>query len=216
MQKIPFYKRFISYIYPVKIRSGSSAVNPVLELFFYRNRYQLATLDALYSDGDKYRPLTIAFKRIKDKLPKVKNVLVLGTGLGSVVHILNSMGYQPKFTLVEIDKQVLQWALEFLPENVHHMLPVHEDASHFIQENKEQYDLLITDIFIGREVPDFVISTSFIEKCHQSILPGGTFIMNYIVNDGKQWEKVQQRITAIFPKNKIISLDMNRIVIATV
>ncbi|MEI8278967.1 MAG: fused MFS/spermidine synthase [Bacteroidota bacterium] len=216
MQKIPFHKRLISYIYPVKIRESSSSVNPVLELFFYRNRYQLATLDALYSDGDKYRPLTIAFKAIKEQLPKVRNVLVLGTGLGSAVHILDGMGCQPNYTLVEIDKQVLQWALEFLPTNVRHVLPVHEDAVHFVQENEKKYDLLIVDVFVGREVPDFVISNSFIEKCHQSVIPGGHFIVNYIVNDNRQWEKVQQKITNIFPKNKIISLDMNRIIIATV
>src|ERR1044071_5243470 len=104
-------------LFPIRIRKSSSALNPVLELYYYQGRYMLATKDAIYSDGEKYRPLVKAFELplLKSALGRVRNVLVLGTGLASAVHILNAKGFRPQFTLVEIDNLVLAWAREFLP-----------------------------------------------------------------------------------------------------
>lgn len=110
--QLTFFQIIGSLFYPVLIRRASSAVNPVLELYRYRGRWQLATADALYSDGGQYRPLLAAFRTLKPQLPAVKNMLVLGTGLGSAVQILHEMGHHPACTLVELDEKVLQWALE--------------------------------------------------------------------------------------------------------
>ena len=211
-----FLSSFLSFFYPVRVRKGKSAENPVLELFLYRNRWQLATADALYSDGDKYRPLVIAFKELKDVLPAVKTVLVLGAGLGSAVTILHKKGYHPAFTLVDNDKLVLQWALEMLGElTEYNITPVCDNAQTFIQKNEQQYDLLIIDVFSGRVVPDFVTKTAFLENCKRSIKLGGNVIFNYIVNHPKQWDDALNNFNTVFPSAKVINNDNNRIIIAT-
>ena len=82
-----FWQGLQSLLYPVRIRKSSSTVNPVLELFYFQGRYMLGTPDAVYSDGDRYRPLVAAFTApgLKPHLGNVRNVLVLGTGLASAV-----------------------------------------------------------------------------------------------------------------------------------
>ncbi|HXS36128.1 MAG TPA: hypothetical protein VN721_05470 [Flavipsychrobacter sp.] len=207
----------MSYLYPVRFRRGNSEFNPVLELYLYRNQWQLATIDALYSDGDRYTPLTAAFKEINNTLYSVKDILVLGTGIGSAVQILNKRGYKPNFVLVDSDELVLQWAMELLgAANPKNLTPICANAMEYMDDDTNVYDLVIVDIFQGRIVPAFVTSIDFLEKCKKRIKPGGKLVFNYIISKPEAWDKVMLLISEIFPDNKLIKFGINRVFVATV
>jgi spermidine synthase len=209
-------KQLRSYLHPVCIRRATSAVNPVLELYYYRGRWQLATADALYSDGEEYRPLLSAFKALSKELPHVNNVLVLGTGLGSAVHILHKQGYHPSFTLVELDSIVLQWALEFLPaDSASRVKPVCADAGQFIEKDTHQYDLIIVDVFSGRHVPAFILSNEFLKYCRERLSATGTLVLNYMVNEPADETKAKAALEAAFGNVKELSFHINRVYLAT-
>jgi spermidine synthase len=214
LKKVPLSKRLLSYLYPVCIGQRSSEVNPVLDLFLYRNQWQLATSDALYSDGNRYRPLAIAFKVIKEHLPDIKNVLLLGTGLGSAVRMMHKIGHKVDTTLVDIDEEVMKWALELMPEEIAvNTRPVCEDAQVFLRTNEDMYDLIIVDVFLGRVVPEFVGTDDFLKKCRRRLNPGGHFILNYIVNNEDEWRAMQDVVNANFNHPKIVENGINRIII---
>lgn len=207
----------MSYFHPILLRRERGRVNPLLELYLYRNQVQLATFDALYSDGDRYRPVIAAVKEMKDKLPSVKKVLVLGTGLGSTVRIINKAGVYPHFTLVDNDETVLQWAIEFLPSNQsENVTPVCADAKEFVTTCQEHYDLVVVDIFSGRVVPGFVTGEVFLSQCRALVARGGTLMLNYIINNKENWEQASAHIAHLFPMAKVIDLGINRVVVATV
>ncbi|MGN6567304.1 MAG: spermidine synthase [Flavipsychrobacter sp.] len=187
-----------------------------MELYRYKGRWQLATIDALYSDGDKYSPLVRAYKEVKTKLSGIKDALVLGTGLGSAVQIFHSMGFSAKFTLVEYDAEILKWAMELMPPILlHDINPVCADAKNYITTDSNQYDMLVVDIFEGRIVPVFVTKLAFLQECRKRLRTGGIFIMNYIAIKEDEWEAVRLTINKAFPENKVIRQGLNRIVIAT-
>jgi predicted membrane-bound spermidine synthase len=216
LYQVPLYKRILSYIIPVRIREGSSEENPSLELFLFRGGYQLATPDAVYSDGKRYRPLVAAFKEIEDELPRVKRVLLLGTGLGSAVQILESKGYYPDFVLVEKDSTILHWAEELLnsKETKQVIRTVCIDAAIFMQVNQEQFDLIVVDVFNGRVVPEFVTQEIFLKNCRRSMSPGGSFILNYIISDEQEWNHVLSRFRSVFSSYDMVAFGINRIIIA--
>lgn len=217
MLNVPTYKKILSYLWPVRLRKSSGTENSVLELFLYRNQYQLATIDALYSDGKRYRPVRSACSHIHTELPQIKDVLVLGTGIASAVRIIESFDAHPQYTLIEYDKTVLQWALELLPEGLHsRVTPIHANAQDYMQENDKQYSLVITDIFESRLVPRFVMETEFFELCRRSIRPGGYWVLNYILQPDDNWEKIHRHIGGVFPDNDVIVDGVNRIVVAKV
>jgi len=215
--QLSLLKRILSYIYPVVIRKGSGTVNPVLELLLFRDEWQLATRDALYSDGTRYRPLLLAFEKIKKELPAVKKVLLLGSGLGSAVKILDKMGHHPEFTLLDIDTTILEWAKELMPEHLNKNIKyICDDAEHFIKSTNLNYDLIIVDIFKGRVVPDFVNDTSFLLDCKDHLNIHGILSLNYMINKPAEWNMFKDKITEIFPKNKIYPVGINRIINATI
>lgn len=200
---------------PVRVRTGTSDFHPVLELYRYRGRWQLATEDALYSDGAVYSPLRKAFGGLGERLAQVKTVLVLGAGLGSAVYVLESKGLRPRVTLVDLDEQVLHWAIETLEEAGHadHVEVICEDAVQLVQQDTAVYDLLIIDLFRGRVVPDFATSASFLRQCEKHLAPSGTLVLNYIVNDREEWKAVKQVLDTVFPGHRVLRNGINRIVL---
>lgn len=210
------FQQFISYLYPIRVRSSSSPVNPVLELFRYQGRWQLGSVDVLYSDGHRYRPLLAAFRAIRDRLPILNRVLVLGTGLGSAVAILHRQGFHPHFTLVELDQVVLDWAQEMMHKTpMPHIRPVCADAQAFVATDQGTYDLIITDVFKGRVVPDFVTGAAFLRQCRQLLAPGGCLVLNYMVNSASDETKAQRALEGVFRQVQELSFGINRVYIAT-
>lgn len=206
----------MSYLVPVRLRRKKGSENPLLELYYYRGRFQLATADALYSDGDQYRPMRIAYHYLGDELGKVNSVLVLGTGLASAVQILEKKGYNPEFTLVEYDMTVLSWAMALLPTKADKVTPVHADAKDYMATNQQRFDLLILDVFNGRVVPPFVTSEEFLQQCRNSINEGGFFVFNYIIQNDEEWKRVDTLVSRVFPHSFCIDSDINRIIISKV
>ncbi len=212
--KLTFLQKLRSYFYPLTVRRDSSAINPVLDLLYYRGRWQLATADALYSDGIYYRPLVAAFKSLKHFLPQINNVLVLGTGLGSAVHILHKKNYYPDFTLVELDEKVLNLALSLMPQKASGKInPICADAQFFLAEDTGSYDLIIVDVFNGRTVPEFVLSAAFIRNCKSHLAQNAFLVLNYMVNDPGDEHKAKAALEAAFGKVKELAFGLNRVYI---
>lgn len=184
MVHLSLRQKLLALFWPVRLRSHASLANPVLELYYYRGRYQLATLDALYSDGARYRPLVAAFRALRNDFSGIRNVLVLGTGLGSAAHVADKMGFRPAFTFVDIDADVLAWAEELMPRKLRPGARfICADAADFLRADAATYDLVVVDVFIGREVPAFVISPPFLEACKAHLNAGGRLVLNYMSND---------------------------------
>lgn len=212
--RLPFLQRLQSLFYPVRLRKGSSTVNPVLELYYYRGRYQLATADALYSDGQHYRPLLAAFRTIGRDFTTIKNVLVLGTGLGSAVLVAHRLGYHPSFTLVDLDSTILDWARELMPKTlVRNITTVCDNAEAFIKADNNRYDLVIVDVFIGREIPAFVTGSEFLTASKARLSANGMLVLNYMALYPDAAQKVKAALQAAFGSVKEISFGLNRVYI---
>jgi spermidine synthase len=147
-------------------------------------------------------------------MPLVKNVLVLGAGLGSMVYVLHKRGYHPHFTLVENDKVILRWAMELLDSGyADQVTPICSDAMAYMEKNSAQYDLIFIDIFSGRVVPDFVFTPLFLRLCHSALAPGGHVAFNYIINDDGQWARVRDTFSSVFKDVHIVDLGINRVMV---
>jgi spermidine synthase len=211
------FRHILSYLFPIKIRKGSSTVNSVLELFLYRGEYQLATEDAIYSDGTRYRPLLSAFTQIRQERHQISQVLILGAGLGSGAAILYKLGFTPRIVMVDIDPTVIQWAEELMHDDIKNNVSfVCDDASLFIEKDVHTYDLLVVDIFKGRKVPDFVLREEFLHLCRNRLHKGGSVVFNYMIETNDQWQYLKKRVETAFSSVTITTIGINRVIVARV
>lgn len=145
-------------------------------------------------------------------LPHIKNILVLGGGMGSMVQVVCERGIQPRFTVVETDKTILHWLLEFTPPQLLACIdPICSDATAFMVANTKKFDLVFIDVFIGRRVPDFVMSQPFLEHCRQAMAQGGHLALNYIVNNAGEWSDATTTFASVFPSYTVLDRGENRI-----
>lgn len=208
--------RLISYLWPLRIRHRYMQAGDYLELSLYRNQWQLATEDAIYSDGRRYAPFRLAFKKLPASFfQNLHTCLVLGTGLGSVAQILHHhYNSHIRYTLVELDGDILQWAENILSQKgIRELQAVNGDACMFMKNNTHSYDLICIDVFKGRSVPECILQPDFFEACQKALNPGGYCIMNFIVHETKEWENLQNMLARFFPFIEIITKGNNRILL---
>lgn len=156
----------------------------------------------------------MAIKQLKDTLPAINTVLILGAGLGSMVRVMRKWKADPHCTLVEKDKVVLEWAMDLLqPDGPDKLVPVCDDAAHFIRSATGKYDLVFLDVFNGRFVPQFVCTEEFMLLCRNRLAPGGHIAFNYIVNDEDEWRRVLHTFQNVFPRHEVVTRSVNRILI---
>lgn len=182
----------------------------------YKNQWQLATESALYSDGNRYAPFRLAFKQLgKPKLSSLNEVLILGCGLGSSVQILNQKyNCKAKFSLVELDSQILDWVTTLLDQmdikNVHEF---NEDANSFLMNTPLQYNLICIDVFINRSVPAQFLTISFFELIKSNLTKDGIWIMNYIESSSSELDELKRNIGKVFTDFNFIQKRVNFIFI---
>jgi spermidine synthase len=215
MLSIPLAQKLLSYLQPVVLERSPSDVSGYLELRLYHNRFQLLTAGAIYSDGQRYFPAVAVARHLGAFLPTVKQVLVLGAGLGSIVQVMRVGGCRPHYTLVEKDEAVLRWTRKVLDEDAQEVFagqPV--DAEAFMAQNRRKYDLIFVDLFAGRYVPDFVTKGAFLRTCRDALSSGGHLALNYVEVDQARWNQLRQLFAEIFPGFHLISRNDNRILIS--
>ena len=147
-------------------------------------------------------------------MKRVKSVLALGAGLGSVVSVICRSGLSPRFTLVELDEVVLDLAMQIhgtVGERT--IIPVCKDAGLFMEGNTGKFDLVFVDVFIGKLVPDFVRSKDFLEHCHRALSDIGLVCVNYIVEDLGEWEQFQVEFRKVFLDVNVLVFETNRLLV---
>lgn len=211
MPQIPLYKKWLSWFYPVTIVKKSSGINPLIYLKRYHGQLILTGKEAIYSHGIMYTPFRLMYKHISQDIPRIKTMLVLGTGLGSALAILQQKYHHfPEADLVDIDEEILKLSMEYMHLNSHHNVEWHaDDALHFIQHNHKKYDLIALDLFREMETPKPFRERSFYEICYQQLNPEGIICLNTIPLHSEDEQLTHAILSDLFSKVQPISYGRN-------
>ncbi len=175
----PFWKRLLSYLFEFHIESTSSEYNPHLYVSLKNGRYQLSTANAIYSYGDLYDNFSEAFLQLNLEKRKVKNVLILGFGLGSIPVILEKMKQTYHYTAVEIDEEVVYLASKYVVPHLQSNLEIIcADAFAFMHQNNKQYDMIAVDLFLDDIIPDKFQQQDFLTQLKEALSPNGLLLYN--------------------------------------
>lgn len=204
MNRPPWWKRLLSYLYDLRIASSDSAYSGRLDLMYSRGRYALATPRALYSYEDLYTTFRKTFEALPlERLP-LRRVLVLGMGLGSIPLLLErTFGKVCEYTLVEIDPAVIDLAQRygcFQAGLQSPMRVVQADAALWVgdmQQEPESYDLICVDIFIDDAVPTPIESLDFLQALKKRLHSQGLLLYNRL----NYTEKIMHKTIAFYEKN---------------
>ena len=197
-------KQLFSYILPIT-KTIKSKHSGTLEITWHNGKKQLNSKNANYSYGSLQKILKIGVDQIE--LLKVKSVLVLGMGGGSVIETLRTdFNYIHQITAVEIDPDIIEIAHTEFGISEDENLQIHcNDAYQFVKQSTKQFDLIILDLFIDLSVPDQFLSESFWNEVLRLKSSKGDIIFNAAVKDGKH-KTIQQLVSYL--KTKVYKVDL--------
>lgn len=178
--RIPAWKRWLSWLAELHLESAPSALNPHLYVSLRRGRLQLCSANAVYSWEDLYDNFDKAFQRLPlDTLP-IREVLLLGVGLGSIPQLLEGKYCrQYRYTGVEADENVLYLASRYTLPQLQSPLELHcTDALAFMQVCQDAFDLICMDVFVDDQVPDPFLLPDFLELLRARLNAGGILLYN--------------------------------------
>lgn len=180
MAKLSKINKLRSFVSPVMVEEVSSSYNPILQVMLRNGRYQLLTENAVYSYADLYDNFSKIFDKIRIKGLQIKEVLILGFGLGSIPYMLEKI-YEQKYyyTAVEIDPEVLRLAEKYVMHELQSPIDfVCTDAAIFVEVCEEKFDLICMDVFSDDTTPEEFYDIDFLENLNNLLAPNGILIFN--------------------------------------
>ncbi len=174
----------------------------VLLVQLYFNQFMLVTPRAIYSFGTRYAPFRKPFIRIKDELQRVNHFLLLGTGLGSALKILQDTYHVfPAATLIDNDLDVLRFSTKYMHLNkAQNVEWICKDAIEYLTVSSKKYDLIGVDIFRDLVQPEFTTTGAFFTLCARALNPKGICLFNMILHDDNEIVDVERKLKRHFSK----------------
>lgn len=179
--------RWLSYLVPQTVAIVSSPYNALIRINLESGQYKLLVNGARES-GQYIRELwKHAFSTLGMPISRpMKKILVLGVAGGTVIHMLHDMYPEANITGVDIDQVMIDVGKKYFGlGDIKNLHCVRDDAKVFIRSYKgKPFDLIVIDIFIGPDVPDFVTSLSFESTVKKILSKQGRTIINYLQQPG--------------------------------
>lgn len=116
---------------------------------------------------------------------KINSLLILGLGGGTIVEIVRK--YWPKADIVgvDIDPEIVELGKKYL--NLKSVTTKIIDAEDYLEKNKKQFDLVIVDLYQGRDFPEKFKEEKFLKLLSKYNL----VIVNRLYSGGVRTEAIK-------------------------
>lgn len=211
----PLWKQWLSYFVEFHLESAPSDYNPHLYVALRQGRYQLCSENAVYSYGDLYSNFFDAFQTLDIQQLPIRNVLILGLGLGSIPLMLErNFKRNYEYTAVEIDDSVIYLAQKYVLHELESPIScIQADAFHYVQQATETYDLVCMDIFLDDLIPTKFASPTFLKNLQQLIKPNGLLLYNRLSLTPDDREQTldfyRKHFKEVFPRATYLDVQTN-------
>ena len=190
--------KWLSYILPVKIYEKKSSLSKNIEVTWNNGKLMMDSQNTNYSYGSLQKVLCKGLNTIsKERILKMNSILVLGVAGGSVIKTLvDEFQFTRKIKGIEIDEEITAIANKYFKLNeVTNYTPISADAKLFVEDCKEQFDLIIIDIFQDATMPGFLFEKAFISNIKQLLQTNGFILFNTMNLDKEGINKNNQFIS---------------------
>lgn len=198
---LPLWKKWLSYIKDIVIDSENSVLNGEMFVVLSKGRILLATEEAIYSWDDLYSNFYQTFAYLgRESIAKWQNVLVLGTGLGSIPYMLEKKFRSGAgFALVENDPAIVELAEYYSLPRLGNPYKIYcEDALDYVKKHNEKFDCICVDIFVGKYVPEEFQTEKFLSALKEKLKRGGIIIFNKLYMSEEDRESTNRLYREIF------------------
>jgi len=174
-------QKFLSYLFPVLLERVGGDLEHQLSVYLDKGKLKLYTEETNYSFGQLHRVFQNALKGIVYKEKEDSKILILGFGAGSIASIIRQeLNIKSPMIGVELDKVVLDLYKRYFSTTHTNLSIVHTDAFKFVTQSQDKFDLILIDLFVDQELPEFCTSSEFMKGVAAILDVTGTVVFNTI------------------------------------
>ncbi|NMC36204.1 methyltransferase domain-containing protein [Candidatus Beckwithbacteria bacterium] len=171
----------LSFFQGQVVKEFNSPFSGKIQLIKHLGSYKIVAGDLLQSGSIVKNLWQKPLKKVKSKNEKVKSILLLGLGGGTIIPLLTKKWPQAQITAIEIDQIMIKLARQYFGLNRYSQVkPIEADAFTFVKNLKEQYDLVIVDLFCGNSISATLYSPKFIRDLKKVIKSTGFLLINHL------------------------------------
>lgn len=187
---------WLSYFVPRDIFRTSSSYNRDIRVQTFMGKRH-CMVDGSQQSGAYVEMLwRRSFAAFEIERLRPKNILVLGVGGGTVIHMLHELFPRASITAIDIDPAMIAIGKKYFGlGSLRRLRLVRADARTFVAGPRKKYDLIIVDLFSGARIPEFVETRAFFSDLKKPLGRGGRVVVNYLR------EKEYQRKSGKFADN---------------
>ncbi len=209
---------WLSYLWPQTLLRTTSAVNRDIRVNLERGRPKLL-VNGCRESGEQIEKLWVyAFAHLPMPPPgRVRSIAVLGVAGGTVIHLLRQRYPEAHITGVDIDQTMIDIGKRYFGlDTVKHAAFVCADAVAFVTDTRKTFDIVVTDIYVGEMLPDFLLNESFQKNVHRLVEGGGTLLVNYEheLGYGRKATELETLLTSLYPAVHTADITSNRFFLA--
>lgn len=194
---------FLSSLFPQTVLRTSSRYNSDICVIREWGGHKLLVNGSRQS-GPYIRKLwERAFRKFRlVDLQDMHTIVVLGVGGGTVIELLAKRFPAAAITAVDIDPTMIAIAKQYFGiERLPNVRLVGADAKIFVEHCSKKgkvFDLVIVDLFIGREIPAFVATERFYKKFKHVTSPRGAVVINYLRE--REYQKKSEEVMSVLQR----------------
>jgi predicted O-methyltransferase YrrM len=180
-------KRLFSFFLPVNIHSQKSSISNKIEITWANGQLVLDSRNTNYSYGSLQRILRLGLRSIGyERVFAMGDILVLGVAGGSVIKTLvDEIGCKGNITGVEIDAEIIEVANKYFGlDRIPNLQIVIDDAFEYVLKTKQQYNLIIIDVFQDTVMPNFLFESFFANRLAILLKENGLILFNTMTLNG--------------------------------
>lgn len=192
---------WISYIFPRTLLKTATSHNYDIRVVEEHGRLKLLVNGSRQSGAYVEQLWLHAIKSFHlYELFSVRTILVLGVGGGTVIHMMHRMYKDASMIGVDIDAQILKIGkIYFKLRSIPSLRLIQADAREYVAAQAKEhhrFDLVVVDLFIGRDIPEFVTSRSFLIYLKRLLGRRGMLVLNYLREEG--YGEKSKQLHAVF------------------
>jgi spermidine synthase len=174
--------KILSYFFSQTIETSHSRHNKTITVVERFGKKELYANDIQQSGFYTARLWILGLKELFSHPPKnTKKILVLGIGGGTLFPVLERIFPAAHITAVDIDSEIIRLYRKYF-HSVSQARLVCADAREYVKDQARKnrsFDIIIVDLYIGNDVPQFVTSGTFLASIKRVMAPGGVVVWNY-------------------------------------
>jgi spermidine synthase len=145
-----------------------------------------------------------------------EGVLILGLGGGSCAKLIKKYWQYAKITGIDFDKKIVELGKKYLSLSDVNAEIIVDDAFEFVEKavkEKRIYDLIIVDLYVGREYPVIFEGDIFVENIKKILNQKGIVIFNRLyfgekrpqtAKFGRKLEKYFSNVEYFYPEANVM------------